>query len=357
MTEGKRESLCLFLNSARYLSWGMSAFIVFLQGEECPERKKNMEFEVFCNKVKGALETHFYGMGQEVDLQLHDIFKNNGVALKGICIMEPGKKVAPNIYLNSYYTMYENGIHFETILDRIVEVHERNRDAEFDLEYFINFDRVRDKIVYKLIHYEQNREMLKNVPHMRYLDMAVVFYCLLSKESEANLSILIRQEHLNMWNVSKADIFKASADNTPKLLGAKIVSMETVVKDCCVKKLASDPEYAFEAEAIMEDMDYLEQTHPSCMFILSNETNLYGAACVLYKNVLKEFAEKLHSNLYVLPSSVHEVILIPTDLESDPEFLADMVKEVNATSIEREEVLSDHVYYYDRETDEMQLCA
>ncbi len=316
-----------------------------------------MQFEEFCNKVKEQLEVYFYEAGLEVELKLHDISKNNGVKLKGISILETGKRISPNIYLNGYYRLYRDGISMERIVERIVMVYERNGLESIDLEFFTNYDRVRDRIVYKLINYEQNRELLNDVPHMRYLDMAVVFYYMLSEDTMNNASILIKQEHLKLWKVSKADVFKAAAVNTPKLLEPTITSMENVVMSCCEKTIGEYPEKRESAEALLEDMKHMEETHPSYMYILTNEGNLYGASCVLYKGVLQDFAKTLHSNLFVIPSSVHEMILIPTSVEADPEYLAQMVREINCDVVQREEILSNHVYYYDRETDEMQLCA
>lgn len=320
-------------------------------------KEKNMQFEVFCSKVKEQLETHFYEAGLEMELMIHDITKNNGVKLKGISIREVGKQLSPNIYLNGYYRLYQDGSSLERIVEKILLVYERNGLESIDLEFFTIFDRVRDRIVYKLVNYEQNQELLQNLPHMRYLDMAVVFYYLLSEDAMNHASIMIKQEHLELWKVSKADVFKAAAINTPRLLEPTIISMENVVTSCCEKTMEEYPEKRESAEALMEDIKHMEENHPSYMYILSNSENMYGASCVLYKGVLQDFAGTLNSNLFVLPCSVHEMILIPANVEADPQYLAQMVWEINRDAVNREEVLSDHIYYYDRETDEMQLCA
>lgn len=335
---------------------GLEASLWVLLGKK-PGKEKSMQFEVFCDRVKEALEEHFYQKGVEVNLGFHDIMKNNGVKLKGITIMEAGRNIAPNIYLNSYYPLYQEGMALEEIIDKILMTNEKNQVEEFDLDCVLQFDRVRDHIVYKLIHYEQNEELLKEVPHMKYLDMAVVFYVMLSKGELGNVSMLIRKEHLSMWNVSKEDVFEASAKNTPQLLEPKIVNIEAAVKNLCLRRREEDPGNEEYFDDILGDMEAMEDSFPLAMYVLSNSTNFYGAACVLYRGVLKEFAGSIHSNLYVLPSSVHEVILIPSNFECDPDALADMVREINETAVEREEVLSNHVYFYDMETDELQMCA
>ena len=96
-----------------------------------------------------------------------------------------------------------------------------------------------------------------------------------------------------------------------------------------------------------KDID-LRDYVPSDMYILTNETKLNGAACILYENVLYDFAQKLGEDLYILPSSVHEVILLPKLSVFEKDELVNMVREVNTEGVAAEEVLSDHVYEYNR---------
>lgn len=89
----------------------------------------------------------------------------------------------------------------------------------------------------------------------------------------------------------------------------------------------------------------------SSMYLLTNQTKLYGATCLLYKDILKEFTDKLDANLFIIPSSVHEVILVPVSDALSNEYLTDLIREVNATELSLDEALSDHVYLYTREDD------
>ena len=98
---------------------------------------------------------------------------------------------------------------------------------------------------------------------------------------------------------------------------------------------------------IVEEVD-LKDYVPSDMYVLTNESKLNGAACILYENVLYDFAQKLGADLYILPSSVHEVILLPKLSMFEKDELVNMVKEVNTEGVAADEVLSDHVYEYNR---------
>jgi len=84
------------------------------------------------------------------------------------------------------------------------------------------------------------------------------------------------------------------------------------------------------------------------MFVLTNISRINGAACMLYEDVLSNFANSIDSDLYILPSSIHEVIIVPQVNNLDKTELCQMVKEVNAEGVADDEILSDHVYVYNR---------
>ena len=161
-----------------------------------------------------------------------------------------------------------------------------------------------------------------------------MFYCLLDKEYEKSATALIYNNNLKNWKVTIDDVYKAALKNTPDLLHCRISSMASLFEKCGVNVDGKE----------IDLRDYV----PSDMYILTNETKLNGAACILYENVLYDFAQKLGEDLYILPSSVHEVILLPKLSVFEKDELVNMVREVNTEGVAAEEVLSDHVYEYNR---------
>ena len=91
------------------------------------------------------------------------------------------------------------------------------------------------------------------------------------------------------------------------------------------------------------------------MYILSNHMRSYGAAALIYPEQLRKIAEEVGENYYVLPSSVHETIIVAESESPDKEELCSLIKEINETQVEAEEVLSDHAYYYDCSTGKLTL--
>ena len=291
-----------------------------------------MEYKEFVEYIKMNAG---YIAGEGGNITINHAIKNNGCEMDGLVIMEKGKDIAPTIYLDSFYELYTNGENIKNIIRQIEVIYEQNKNnVTFDVNILKHFDTIKDKIVYKVVNYRSNEKLLEQVPHKRILDLAVVFYCLLDNEDGRSATALIYNNNLKNWNVTIDDVYKAALKNTPDLLHSKISSMAALFEKCGVNVDGEE----------VDLKDYV----PSDMYVLTNESKLNGAACILYENVLYDFAQKLGADLYILPSSVHEVILLPKLSMFEKDELVNMVKEVNTEGVAADEVLSDHVYEYNR---------
>ena len=291
-----------------------------------------MEYKEFVEYIKMNAG---YIAGEGGNITINHVIKNNGCEMDGLVIMEKGKDIAPTIYLDSFYELYTNGENIKNIIRQIEVIYEQNKNnVTFDVNILKHFDTIKDKIVYKVVNYRSNEKLLEQVPHKRILDLAVVFYCLLDNEYGRSATALIYNNNLKNWNVTIDDVYKAALKNTPDLLHSKISSMAALFEKCGVNVDGEE----------VDLKDYV----PSDMYVLTNESKLNGAACILYENVLYDFAQKLGADLYILPSSVHEVILLPKLSMFEKDELVNMVKEVNTEGVAADEVLSDHLYEYNR---------
>ena len=291
-----------------------------------------MEYKEFVEYIKMNAG---YIAGEGGNITINHVIKNNGCEMDGLVIMEKGKDIAPTIYLDSFYELYTNGENIKNIIRQIEVIYEQNKNnVTFDVNILKHFDTIKDKIVYKVVNYRSNEKLLEQVPHKRILDLAVVFYCLLDNEYGRSATALIYNNNLKNWNVTIDDVYKAALKNTPDLLHSKISSMAALFEKCGVNVDGEE----------VDLKDYV----PSDMYVLTNESKLNGAACILYENVLYDFAQKLGADLYILPSSVHEVILLPKLSMFEKDELVNMVKEVNTEAVATDEVLSYQVYEYNR---------
>lgn len=293
-----------------------------------------MEYREFLENVRKEVESRY---DSNVSVTLNHVMKNNGTELDGITIMEKDKNIAPTIYINSFYDRYREGVSLKAVVSEIIRIYNQNKNSiNINADYFENYENVRKTIVYKLVNYQKNKKLLEDVPYKRVLDLAVVFYCLIEQRKGVSATALIHNEHLRIWNVTEDEIYNDALKNTPVLLAGSIVPMSKILSEIA----GTAP--------VDNDEKVCEYTGEDILYVLTNSSRVNGAACVLYDNLLKKFANDVHSDLYILPSSVHEVIIVPKKNAFDKSELADMVREVNEQGVSQDEILSDNVYEYNR---------
>lgn len=271
---------------------------------------------------------------------INHIIKNNDKELDGLVMLEKDHNVAPAIYLNDCYDRYLKGTSIDEIMTDILSKYYRSKDSlELDHANFSSFEKIKDKIVYKIINKEKNQKLLKEIPHETILDLAIVYYCIVARFEDRCATALIYNKRLKMWNISDSDLALAASENTPRLLRSQIRPINDIIAEISTSK---------QEASICDDIPLAENP----MYVLTNESQFNGAACILYENLLYDFASSIGSDLYILPSSVHEVILIPKNEFPDKDNLSCMVKDINESEVAADEVLSDHVYEYryDRKT-------
>lgn len=270
-------------------------------------------------------------LGDTVNVTIQPIQKNNHICLDGLIISEPDCNISPTLYLDYYYREFCNGTALDTILSQLLTAyHNSKADHNIDISFFTEYKQVAPRILCKLINTRQNEELLQDIPHLPFLDLSIVFYCLLTPFPSGNATILIHNEHLAFWDATPQMLYECALSNTPRLLPPKLLDMNQFLSS----HLESQ-----NAPALL-----------SPMYILTNSQKLYGAAGMLNKHILSNFALTKQSDFYILPSSIHEVLLLPCEQSFEPSGLNKMVQEVNDSQLSREEILSDHVYYYSLKT-------
>lgn len=281
------------------------------------------------------------------------IMKNNGIVLDAVTIYRKGQYISPNIYLNTYYDQYKMGMPLDYIMNQLVrEYEEKMEDADMiNVDNVYDLDAVRDKIVFRLVNYERNREELELCPHKRYLDFAITFRYLASKDACGIASSIISNKEFAAWDIELDELYEIAKQNTMRLFPWSIESLAKMLTSCMYKDLTK----VLSEDVYEEMMKMVERDCGICMFVLSNDVGINGATCILYDRVLSDFAEVHGCNLYILPASVHEVILIPEEEDTDPQFLAELVKNANKGAVGLIDLLSDEIYYYDRNEKQIQI--
>lgn len=272
-----------------------------------------------------------YAVGTKYEVNFCETRKNNGVVLKSLSICKQGKNTAYQIHIDGMLEMIASGkMETSEAAGLIVKYcREKEQEAE-NLERMTRglrkseiFQRVTCQVVNKM----SNAEMLMGVPYKTVLDMALVFRVMLQESEYGTASFLVSHALCDYYSISFEELYSAAVVN-----------------------MACEGFMTHTIESVLAEMGTLPgQTFASeCpMLIITNRRRLYGAAVMAYPAYFKRLSEKTGSDLYILPSSIHEVIVVP-DTGADPGELRKMVMEVNASGLDKEEFLSDNVYRYSR---------
>ena len=304
-----------------------------------------MTKEVFTENVKKAIEMKMDG----VTVAVKTVTKNNELELTGLVINKPGDVVAPTVYVEDFYESYENGRDFDEIVDKIIDLSRKEVPSEFRnaADNFTDANYVKENVIAVVCNAARNEQLLSEIPHILKEDLAIYFKVKMDiggSASDGIGSITIRNEHLPIIGLTIEELYEAAKANIKK--SAIVKTMEDVMKEMMAKD--GMPE---EMISLMFGMPPEQQ-----MYIVGNDNSIFGAVNMFDTDLLDTVVETVNSNLYILPSSIHEVIAVSENLGT-PDSLAAMVREVNGTQVALEEQLSDNMYYYNTETKEVSLVS
>ncbi len=285
-------------------------------------------------------------MGKEYTARVFKVVKNNSLELDSLVLLKEGKNFSPNIYLQPYYEAYQQGVELEELVQRLCNVYQNSMVPIVDNTFTFTYEEMKPFIIYRIVNYDRNQRLLKEIPHIRYLDLAITYHCLVREDEDGIGTIRITNDHVKKWKTHLKELHELATENTKRFFPETLRSMEEVIQSILFEETTSR-----EAE-IPEDRSQFIMSAPgrkNRMYILSNQKGINGASCLLYPNVLQRLSEQFHSDLYIFPSSIHELILVPTHNDKSSKEYAHMVREINETQVAHEEVLSDNVYYFSRE--------
>lgn len=293
------------------------------------------------------------------------LLKNNGLSYEAFILMGEGdgNTMNPTCYLEDYYDEFLKGRDLYMISSEILSrLHNSLSDITFPMEDFEDFNKMKDRIAFRVVNTEANLRLLATVPHINFLDLSLVFYCILDIFKDGSATTLITRDIQNMWGVTIEELCERATVNTPFLFPCKVRDMDDVIREIFLEEMIHHPMISnrvreddddIDLDALADIMleDFNESESRLHMYVMTNESRLYGAACMFYKGFLKKLADKMECDFIILPSSIHEVILLPKRIGVAPSDYDDLVSEINLKAVDPGEVLSDHIYLYKRRED------
>ena len=288
-----------------------------------------LNYEEFKDAVASRIKEFLPDSYQDATISIVSVLKNNSLRLDGLTVRREGETVCPNIYLNQFYEQYEDGREFENILSEIARIRQSHEGPlDLDVAAITDWEQVKTKVLIKLVNSAQNAEYLEGKPHKDIADLSAIYYIDLGTDICGNMTTVITDALLSQYGVSVEELHQTAVQNMGSK--ARFCSMFEVLTELMGENAPND-------EQMLSD---------NAMFILSNDTKINGFSVFLCPEVMDDVAEKVGTDFYILPSSVHEGLVIPRNPGIELDSLLSMVKEVNATQVSQEERVSDHVYRY-----------
>lgn len=299
-----------------------------------------MNYEEFKNTIESQIKNYLPDSYNDADVLINHVIKNNSVHLDGLLIRKHNSSVSPTIYLNHYYDQYENGRSMENIMEEIAKSRIETDENPFtEIDELTCLEKVKDRISCKLINYCRNIEYLSDKPYTPIADLAAVYYIGIGFSDYGYGSVVINNQILKSYKISVEELHAIALQNMQKDK-ARLLPMTDILKG-----LLSDT----------SDISDFEQPNVP-MFVLTNEEKINGASKLLDSITMDEVAKRIGTDFYILPSSIHETILV-TATDCSISELEKMVMEVNETEVAAEEILSDHVYRYNYDSHCLEIAA
>lgn len=296
-----------------------------------------MNYEEFKAKTKESFMHYMPTSYQHLKVQIIPCTKINCI-LDGLTLQCPKAKqsISPTLYVNHMYEFYQRSGNFDATMEKFAFTMETAFETLPPIPR-ADPNTSKEHIVFQLINAEQNTALLEKVPHRNFHDLAIIYRWIMEIPDDGITSAIVTDRIAKNLGFDEVQLYKLAVSNTKRLFPPTIKPIGTVLSELFLK------------DGTLSDMaDNLFGTFSeNPMYVISNDRGINGAITMLYEEQLHYLAKQLDDSLYILPSSVHEVIAIPK-ASNDPEVLAEMVTEINTTQLHFSERLSNQIYYYDK---------
>lgn len=298
-----------------------------------------MSYEQFKEEFFAEIEMRVMDEGLNIDVNSRKVMKTNGIELDSI-ILKDESNIAPVVYVNDMYEAFQDGTSMEELVTRAIEIsREEVIIQDFDSEDIKNWEKIKNKIIFQVVGEKENQALLNTAPLRMEQDMFITYRVVINQGEGTAGSYRIDNVMKSNLGVSENDLYKAAIQNMPRLFPPEIMDMTQLFDtDILINQNISR-----DLDKTLHDME-----KGVGMYVLSNSDKYFGAGTIFYPEVMNKIAMAFDTDMVVLPSSVHEMILLPYTEDMEISNLKAMVTEVNATHVRPEEKLNDQVYIYDK---------
>ena len=281
--------------------------------------------------------------GEGIDFNCTEYYKSNE-ALTGIALKLPGCTTIPAVCLDD---MPDNSTAEDIANIAAATFQEALRNfKDFPILPEMTRETVLANVVLQALSRKHNRQMLKAHPHITFLDLAGIFRIPVGPYKRNSLTTaLVTNQVAEKLELTVDELAEAARRNTVKKFGIEFENAQRMGL-CSLLKYPWTPE-PFETVTMSE---------PG-LYVLSTGIRINGAALILLPEVLEQIGEKAGMDYFVIPSSIHELLIARDDGLVAAKMLRELVYEGNRTGavIKPEDVLSDNIYFYSRKNKTLKI--
>lgn len=299
-----------------------------------------MNFEGFVNRVLDQIKEYLPEAYQDTEfvVRQHEKLNNQYAALT-----IENSTFAPVVNLEDYFYDYEHGRSFHSIMGAISESVSMEQ-PELNFAALTDFDKAKDLLFIRVSSAEKNADYLKNVPHTIVEDMAITYHLKMNVDETGVASAVVAHDNLRMYGVSVEELHQAALENSEKMFPVYTFDLNERMRQSFIEDMKKDGMPDDMIEMFLEDFP---EPGENAMTVVTNDVGVNGAAVIFYPEMMEKMAEMAEGDYFILPSSVHETIILPDNGALTAKELEAMVTEINATQVEPWDRLTDEVYHYD----------
>ncbi len=301
-----------------------------------------LRYEGFRNVLVSQMQKRLEGKAGIKRVSRSEAVKNNDTILEMLLVEMENGRSAPILYLQDLYKTYREGAAMEEILQGLCELYTNYCAIQIPMENELNgllddFERVRPLIEFRLINGARNKRRMEGKPFRRIGEFLLSYQIRIGDGNGGIYTTQITKEMLREWNLDEAEMHEIAVSNMDLPQNYLLQPMEEVTG------LSVEPSVKTEERPEM--------------FILTSKMKINGATVIFSEEVRQRVSAQIGGDYYLLPSSVHEWVVIPKRWARNPKEMEEMVRAVNADLTEAEDFLSDHVYEYDVVRDQMRQTS
>ena len=301
-----------------------------------------MNFDTFKKKVYDNIKSHLSDEYQDYEMKFQTVKKSSGREYKALMISPKDRhmSVTPALNLNEAFRKYENGMDFDEVLDDLADIRMNATLPNFNKDDLFDYEKIKDRIVPRLINTAANKDYLVDKPHKNIEDLSIVYAVRITEDSQGFSEAVITNDLANMWGVTAQDLHERAmnyiAERPPVFQ-----NIESVL---------------FGNKENLEIEDVEPDNYNVPFFILTNQQKTKGAVQAINPKTMDRITAKF-GEVYVIPSSVDETLIVPKRFVDDVESLGKMVREINANDVRPEDQLSNNIYEYDPKTQSLKIAG